>query len=442
LTVHRKKVKAAVLLALAAVLSLLTCSRCRAMAAVTRIQLPNQLKLLVFQDHSIPAVTMELLVGAASALDPSGMEGLANLTVRSLSLGTLHLSFDQINDELDFLGVTYGAECTRDFVTIGMQVLKKDLDVGAGLFFEMVEHPSFPAAEVDSEKAQILGRMREDEDNPPRIANRAFDKELFRRGPYAGAVSGDKKSVAAIAPGQVSLFYRSFYRPNNAILVIGGDITPAEVKAKIVPMLLGWQAGPVQEPSFPAPAARGPARVVIDRPVSQAVIITGCSAMARTSVDYYPFLVLNQILGADDLSGQGGRPYTIKSRFSAYKNGGAFRVSLRTENGAARQTAALVREQLENVGRKPVSDAALEAAKKFLVGNFPLRYSLPRDFARFLAESEFYGFGSHYVEKYPALIEAVTASDIRRVAAKYLARPNVLVIVGDLKKINANPPPK
>lgn len=286
---------------LAAIFLLLTCSRCPAMPEVTKTQLPNHLKLLVFQEHSVPVVTLELLVAAGSSYDPAGMEGLANLTAGSLFLGTSHFSFDQINDRLDFMGATYGAGCTRDFVTIEMQVLKKDLDAGVALFTDIIEHPSFPAAEVGFEKDEVLGRLRENEDSPLKIADRAFDKELFRNGPYAGSVQGGRMSVERLSPGQVSLFYSSFYRPNNAVLVVGGDITPGEVRAKIVPGLLGWKPGPVQRPAFTAPAARGAVRVVVDRPVSQAVVIIGCSAMKKTGADYYPFLVLNQILGSGNL---------------------------------------------------------------------------------------------------------------------------------------------
>ena len=441
--------KTGIVFVLSAIFSLLTFSRCPAMPEVIREQLPNRLKLLVFQEHSIPAVTLELLVAAGSSFDPPGMEGLANLTARSLSLGTGSFSSLQINQKLDFMGATYGAECGKDFVTIGMQVLKKDLDAGVGLFTEIVEHPTFPAGDVALEKDEVLGRVRGDEDNPLKIANMAFDEAVFLGGPYAGSVQGGKKSVEAIAPGLIPIFYNSFYRPNNAVLVIGGDITPEEVKTRIIPKLLGWQAGPVQGPTFPKPTGKGAAKVVIDKPVSQAAIIIGCSAMNRTGPDYYPFVLLNQILGAGDLSSRlmtdirskRGLAYAVGSRLTAYKKGGSFRVVLQTANASAKRATALVQEELERLRRKPVSDAELKAAKEFLTANLPLRYSLPRNLAKFLAESEFHGLGPDYLEKYPALIEAVTAGDIQRVAAKYLASRSVVVIVGDLKKINGGDSP-
>ncbi len=445
-----KMKKSGVVFVLATILSLLTCSRCPAMPAVIKMELPNHLKLLVFQEPSVPAVTFELLVAAGSSLDPPGMEGLANLTARSLSLGTRYYSFDQINDKLDFMGATYGVECTKDFVMIGMQVLKKDLDAGVGLFTEIVEHPSFPAADVSLEKDEIIGRLQEDEDDPLKIANRVFDKALFPGSPYAGSVQGGKKSLATITRGQVSNFYDSFYRPNNAVLVIGGDITPEEVKTRIIPSLIEWDAGSVLKPAFRTAFVKGAVKIVIDKPVSQAAIAIGCPAMARSSADYYPFLVLNQLLGSGDLSGRlmtdirakRGLAYMVRSRLAAYKHAGSFRVVLRTENASVQEATALVQKELERLRRKPVSDAELKAAKQFLIGNFPLRYSLPGNFAKFLAEAEFYKLGRNYMEKYPALINAVTVGDIQRVATKYLVARNVVVIVGNPEKISGADSPQ
>jgi zinc protease len=435
--------KTLMVFALAVMAPLLTASFCRAMPKITRLQLPNHLKLLVFEDHSIPAVTLEMLVAAGASLDPSSLEGLANLTANSLSLGTRSLSFDQINNKLDFMGATYGVDCTKDFVTIDMQVLKKDLAAGVSLFTEIVEHPSFPDDDLSLQKDEIIGQVQEDEDNPLKIADRAFDKALFRDSPYAGSVQGDKKSVLAITRVNLSKFYDSYYRPNNAVLVIGGDITPGEVKAKIIPKLIGWNPGRIPKSAFKTPAGKNSAKVLIDKPISQAAIIIGCSVMARSGTDYYPFLVLNQILGAGDLSSRlmtdirtkSGLAYRVQSRLAAYKHAGSFQVVLQTKNASAEQAMAQVQQELESLMHKPVSEEELKAAKQFLTGNFPLRYSMPGNFAKFLAEAEFYGLGPDYMQKYPALIDAVTAGDIQRVAMKYLATHCAVVIVGNIAKI-------
>ena len=437
---NRKKTCIVFIVVLSA--SLLTGAYCLAMPKAEGIELSNHLKLLVFEEHSIPIVTLQLLTAAGSVRDPQDMRGLANLTAKSILLGTRFLSFDEINKRLDFIGASLDADCSTDFAAIGMQVLKKDLETGVGLFTEIVVNPSFPAADVDGQKDDIIGFLRAKEDDPLEVATRAFDKALFLDNPYAGPVEGTEKSVAAISPENLSKFYASLYRPNNSVLVIGGDITLQEVKTLIVPILSEWQAGEVAEPSLRKEFAEGAVSVAIDKPVSQATIIIGCPAMERASEDYYPFQVINQILGSGDLSSRlmaeirikKGLAYVVESYLAARKQLGSFRVIIQTKDASAKESIALARKELERLQREPVSEAELEGAKKFLIGNFPLKYSAQQDFAKFLAQIEFYGLGSDYPERYANLINAVTADDILRVAKKYLKPDNVLVIVADLKK--------
>ena len=415
---------------------------CIAMPKAQKIDLPNHLRVLVFEEHSIPAVTLQLLVGAGSWRDPQDQKGLANLTAKSILLGTRFFSFDEINDRLDFIGANLDADCSKDFALIGMQVLKKDLDAGLGLFTEIIVYPTFPAADVDGQKDDIIGALRAKEDNPLEVASRAFDKALFLNGPYASPVEGTEKSVGGIGTEELSKFYSSFYRPNNSVLVIGGDITPQEVETLIVPKLLAWKEAQIPETPFEPQFAEGTVNVAIDKPVTQATIIIGCPAMDRASEDYYPFQVMNQILGSGDLSSRlmdeirikKGLAYAVESLLAARRHAGSFRIVLQTRNESAKESTALAEKELERLQREPVSEAELQAAKKFLIGNFPLKYSLQQDYARFLAQIEFYGLGSDYPDRYASLINAVTAGDILRVAKKYLRPENVMVIVADLKK--------
>ena len=168
----------------------------------------------------------------------------------------------------------------------------------------------------------------------------------------------------------------------------------------------------------------------------------GCPAMDRASEDYYPFQVMNQILGSGDLSSRlmaeirikKGLAYAVESILAARKYAGSFRIVIQTRNESAKESTALARKELERLQSEPVSEGELQAAKKFLIGNFPLKYSLQQDFAKFLAQIEFYGLGSDYPDRYASLINAVTQEDILRVAKKYLKPENVIVIVADLKK--------
>lgn len=415
---------------------------CRAMPRAEKIELPNGLKLLVFEEHSIPAVTMVLLVDAGSWRDPPDMKGLANLTAKSVLLGTRFLSFNEVNDKLDFMGASLDADTTKDFALLGMQVLKKELEPGVELFSEIVVHPSFPAADVAGQKDDIIGALRQKEDEPLEVAARAFDRALFVDNPYADPVEGAEKSVAAIGLDELSRFYDSFYRPNNSILVIGGDITPQEVGTLIVPRLSGWQAAEVPQTAFRNQFAEGEVNVLIDKPVAQATIILGCPGVQRASPDYYPLQVMNQIVGSGDLASRlmveirvkKGLAYDVESYPESRMHAGSFRVVIQTKDVSAKESIELARHELERLRQEPVSEAELNLAKKFLIGNFPLKYNAQMDYAKFLAQIEFFGLGPDYPDRYPALTNAVTHEDIQRVAGTYIKPDNVTVIVADLKK--------
>ena len=439
-----KRNKTAVLAFLFLLFSLLPAAHCGAgFPTVERIVLPNKLVLLVFQDHSIPAVTLELLVGAGSWLDPPNAKGLANLTNRSLLLGSRYFSYDEINSRLDFIGANLDVDCRKDLATLSMQMLKKDLDNGLGLFVDLLVGPTFPQSDVTREKEDILGKLRSQEDDPLEVANRAFEKALFMNSPYASPVEGSETSLREIGTDDLARFYSSYYRPNNAILVIGGDITPAEVQSRIVPRLLQWQPAEIPAMHFQPEFAEGATTVKIDKPVSQASIIIGGPAVERADKDYYAFAVMSQILGSGNLSSRlmaeirvnKGLAYSVESFLFARKHAGSFKVVLQTKDSSAKEAIDLALKEMDRMKREPVSESELENAKNFLIGNFPISHGgTQQNYAKFISLVEYYGLGSDYPDKYPSLINAVTGQDILRVAGKYLKPENVIVIVGDLKQ--------
>ncbi len=415
-----------------------------AMPPVERSVLANKLTVLVFEDHSIPAVTIELLVAAGSWQDPRGLNGIANLTAKSILLGTRQLTFDQINDRLDFLGASLDADCTKDFANLTMQVLKKDLDAGFGLFMDVLTEPTFPDSDVAGEKGNIIGKLRSLEDQPMEVANRAFEKALFLDSPYAFPVEGTEKSLAGIDREALVKFYSAFYRPNNSILVVGGDITPEEVKGRLLPRLLDWKPADIQQMKLVPTFAREHVTVAVDKPVTQATIIIGGPGVERSNRDYYALSVMNHILGSGELNSRlaaqirvkAGLAYAVQSVVAARKYAGSLRIIIQTKNPTARDTISMAISEMERMQREPVSEAELQEARKFLIGNFPLRYgSTQQEYAKFRAQIEFFGLGMDYPEKYSSLINSITAEDVLRVAREHLKpRDHVLTVVADQEK--------
>ena len=150
------------------------------MAPVERTVLSNGLILLVSEEHSLPSVTFQLLLEAGARSDPPGQEGVAHLTARGLLLGTSTLTAPQINKSLDFLGASLETSTGKDFMTMGLRVLKKDLDKGFGLFLETLTRPSFPEDEMKRQIQRTLGAIQSEEDERSGGRGQSLREDSFR----------------------------------------------------------------------------------------------------------------------------------------------------------------------------------------------------------------------------------------------------------------------
>ena len=411
--------------------------------AVQREQLPNHLVLLVSEDHSLPFVTMQLLLEAGSRQDPAGEEGTAYLTAKGLLLGTAQQPAEAFNQALDFMGASLEASATADYAVLGLRVLKKDLDRGFGLLLESLTRPAFPEEELQKEIKKILGGIQAAEEDPETVAEKAFRRALFGSNPYGHPVEGTKESVAKLTRARVLEFFRKWYRPNNAVLVVVGDVMPEEVRTRLVPLLTAWEAKETKTPPFQPSFRPSPEIRRINREVTQASIIIGGPGVERANPDFYALTVMNYILGGggfgsrlmEEIRVKRGLAYSVASFFEPRKYQGSFQVVLQTKNASAREAAALVFEGLRRIREEPISAEDLQRAQKYLVGSFPMRFDTQGKRASFLAQVEYYGLGLDYPEKYPQLIQSITPEDVLRVARTYLHPEQAIqVVVGNLKE--------
>ena len=414
-----------------------------AMPPVQRTLLPSGLILLVGEEHSLPFVTLQLLIDSGSRRDPSGEEGLASLTARGLLLGTSEHTVNQVNEELDFMGASLNSSSGKDYVTLSLQILKKDLDKGLDLFMEVLTKPTFPEEEINREVEKTLAAIQSEEDQPEEVAEKAFLKALFLNSPYGHPVQGTKESVSKVTREGIVRFYRSYYHPHSAILTVVGDITDAEIKTKLIPRLEKWPRGEIPKLPFATTFEKGQKTVKIDRPITQANVIVGHAGVSRENPDFYALTVMNYILGGggfasrlmEEIRNKRGLAYSVASFFDPGKYPGSFQIVLQTKNASAKEAISLSLQQMERIRKEFVSEKDLEAAKKYLIGSFPMRLDTQGKLANFLSQVEYYGLGLDYPKKYPSLIRSVTREDILSAAKKYLhPKKYVLVIVANLKE--------
>ena len=415
----------------------------------TRQKLPNDLVWLFSPQTELPLVTLQLLIKAGTLEDPPGKEGLANLTASLLRNGTKSRSAAKIAEELDFMGASLSFSGGDDFATVSLTVLKKDLGPALELLKDILMNPTFPAAEIALKKNQFKAALASSEDEPKVVASRAFFKDLYGPFPYNHPVMGTPQGLTAITRQDLVAFHRQYYRPNNTVLSVVGDLTPDEAEQWVTKIFGAWAAAPLPAVKLPAiPPLTQRHEVVIDKDITQANIIMGNLGIARKNPDFYALQVMNYLLGGggfssrlmDDIRVNRGLVYSVYSAFEPGLEPGPFIVALETKNATAGEAITQVVAQLRRIMTQPVTPEELKDAKSYLVGSFPRKMDSISKRAWLLGYVEVYGLGLDYPWRYPELIQHLTPGDIQKVAEKYLQPEKyLLVIVGKKSAMTSLP---
>jgi zinc protease len=404
----------------------------------------NGITVLFLEQHFIPTVEIHALVKVGSAQDPQDKAGLANLTASLLDEGTVTRTSRQFAEQIDFVGGSLEAHATEDFTTASARVLKKDADLGFALLADMLQHPAFHKQDFERVRAQILGEIMSDDDDPGNVAMKAFHQLIFHGHPYSWPAHGTEETLTKIAVSDIQQFHAREYLPNQTILVIVGDLTQEQATALVQTHFGSWKKGTPSPYSLkkPAPIERKMVQL-IEKDLTQSTIVLGHTGISRNHPDYYAVTVMNYILGAggfssrlmDSIRDKQGLAYGIMSHFDTRLMPGAFFINLQTRTDFTNQAITGVLNEVKGIRETPVTDQELSEAKSFIIGSFPLRVDSSAKLANVLAQVEFYNLGLDYFTQYPKAIEKVTKDDVLRAAKQHLNPQHyALVVVGSIAK--------
>ena len=402
-------------------------------------RLPNGLTLLVVESHDQPILSATLSFRAGSFHDPAGKEGLAELTAQIVTKGTQAHSAEQIAATIEGVGGGLSADAGPDFFNISTSALSEHADVALGLLGEVARNATFPAGELDLARTQALSSLQLELSQPGSIASRFFRQAIYGRNPYGRSTS--EASYRAISRDDVAGFARRYLVPSGALLVLAGDVTPAEARGWATKFFGSWRGTPPAE-SVPAtpPAPRSTQILLINRPGSvQANIVVGNTTYGPLDSSYYATRLAMQVLGggADArlfqiLREQKGWTYGSYATLVRHRGLGYWQA---TFEGRTAVSDSALREMLNQVSRirtEPIPAEELAAAKGFLVGSFPLTIETSDQVAGAVANAKLMGLGNTYVQHYREHLNQVTAAEARTAAARALKRGNLtIVVVGD-----------
>lgn len=416
---------------------------------VTRVTLENGLRVVIAEQSEVPLVEMQLLIGAGSAQDPSGDEGVAALTARSLTRGAGERSAVALAREIESLGGEVAAAALTDATMLSAEFLAEDFARGLALVRDVVVAPRFERDEVrrarDEQVATILATLEQ----PSAVADKCFAAFLYGAHPYGRPPDGSIATVNGLGRGDVRDFYERWYHPNNAILVLVGAVAPAEALAAVRDALGRWPSRPDAVPTraaAPTPLAARRVLLVDKADATQTQIRFGNVAIPRSDPDYLVASVGNTILGGgftsrliEELRIKRSLTYSAWSMFVARLLGGDFRVGTFTKSPTTVETLKLALSVEGDFRQTPPDAKALDKAKEYLSGQFPLRLESPEALAARLAELEFHGLPEDELTTYQRRVRAVTAAEVAAVAARAMPPPErvAIVVVGKSAEVKA-----
>jgi zinc protease len=412
---------------------------------VTRKTLANGLRILVTENHNAPIVSMRTLIRSGSDHDTAELAGLASLVAEILDEGAGARDAIQLAEEIGLLGGALGSGSDWDASYVSIDVLSRNLGPMIDVFADVVRRPILAADSLERARTERLTELLQQRDEPSAIAAKRFAGLLYGTGTYGNSTMGTMESVARITNDDVRRFFAKHYVPNNAAIVVSGDVSGEEAVAMVERAFASWDRG--EDPGRPTvqPRRFEDSRIyLIDRPQAvQSEIRIGHQGVPRSSEDYFAVSVMNALLGGVfnsrinlNLREQHGYTYGARSQFAFRRQAGPFVVSAPVRNEVTRESINEVLNELRRIRTGDVEDRELNDTKNYLMGVFPATVQSASDVASRLVDMELYDLPSDYFDRYRENIAAIGKAEVERVARKYIDPDRALiVIVGNASQI-------
>jgi predicted Zn-dependent peptidase len=407
--------------------------------------LSNGLRVVLLENHRVPTFTMQMVVMSGGLSDPADYHGLAQFTAALLREGTATRKSKDIAEQVDALGATLnaGAGLSSFTSTVTAAGLVENLDQTLELFTDVVRNPKFPQEEVDKYKQRQIAQLQFQRSIPQFLAAERFQRAIYGNHP-AGLVVPPVESLKRVTSADLAGFHSTYYRPNNSMITVVGDVTMKEILPKLEKAFGDWQKGDVPKTNIPSAPDQGTMKIqLIDRPGSvQTVLQLGNLGIERTSEDYFAVLVMNQILGGGpaarlflNLREKNGYTYGAYSNFGGSKFRGTVVSSSEVRTDVTEGAMKEFMYELKRIRDEKVSVAELENAKRAIVGGFALSLEQPNALLQNIVTQKLYDLPANYWDTYPQIVSNITAEDVQRVAQKYVSLANLqIVAVGDASK--------
>jgi zinc protease len=413
---------------------------------IQRVTLDNGIVVLIKDNPNNPSVTLRGRMRAGGLYDTEKTSGLAHFATAALQRGTRKRTFRKLNEELDRLGMSFGIGAGMEMIGFSGKSLVEDFGRLLDLAADVLMHPTFPGAETEKLRQEILSDLKEADEDTRHVAYREFRALCYPAPhPYHRLSDGRAEVVKRLTLRDLREFHARYFRPDVTTLVIVGDVRAGRAVEMVERALGKWKVNG-KPPAHHIPDAPKPKKIAAKRtPLdgkTQADLVVGYPGLRRTDPDFYALNVGDLIFGRIGLFGRlganvrdkQGLAYYVYSGVEANLGAGPWAVHAGVNPKNLDRAIESIIAEVKRFRSEPVTSDELNEAKDFLTGSLALRLETNEGVAATLGDIELFDLGLDYLQRYPNIIRSISAEQILAVAQKYAQVENyTLSIAGPIE---------
>jgi len=413
---------------------------------IKEVTTPLGIKAWLVEDKSTPVVALSFSFAGGSASEPDAQRGVTNLAAEMLTDGAGSYNALAFRQRMEEASVSFGFGASLDRLNGSLRALSANLGDSVELLRLAMMEPRFDADQLDQRRAQTISGLNQAQQRPGPVAERALMNAMFPDHPYAADPFGSVETLQTITPADLRKRAAALLTRSGLLVAAVGDIGEAELARQIDRAFGGLPAGEAR-PALPnwTPPARGRS-LMIERPVPQSTVLLAMPGLMRDDPDWYAYFVMSHILGGGmqsrlftEVREKRGLAYGVSSSPRVYRKAALFRISTASATERTPEAIRVIRSELVRLRTDGVTEQELAEAKTYLTGSLALSLDSSGSIAGLLHGMQIDGLARDHLDKRAALIAAVKAEDVLRVAQRVLREDQITTVVVGRSTVKTTP---